>query len=138
MLLAYWWLTLFPVTSLKWYSQQKLAEACNCIRKEILTQVLFCEFCGIFKSTFFIEHFWWLLLSQSCFQLYNIPSCTINDFLFNLSWRRPLSYRNQSVDLLCKSMDCFLYDNGLPHEMVNSFQQKNEIKKGKYPNGIIF
>ena len=36
-----------------------------------------------------------------------------------LSWRRPLSYRNQSVDLLRKSMDWFLYDNGLLHERVN-------------------
>ena len=31
-----------------------------------------------------------------------------------LSRRRlPLSYRNQSIDLLAKSMDWFLYDNGL-------------------------
>ena len=36
-----------------------------------------------------------------------------------LSWRRLLSYRNQSIDLLCKSMDWFLYDNGLRHERVN-------------------
>ena len=36
-----------------------------------------------------------------------------------LSWRRPLSYRNQSIDLLCKAMDWFLYDNGLRHERVN-------------------
>ena len=35
-----------------------------------------------------------------------------------LSWRKPLSYRNQSSDLLCKSMDWFLYDNGLRHERV--------------------
>ena len=33
-----------------------------------------------------------------------------------LSWRRPLSYRNQSMDLLRKLMDWFLYDNGLHHE----------------------
>ena len=33
-----------------------------------------------------------------------------------LSWRRPLSYKNQSMDLLCKSMDWFLYDNGPRHE----------------------
>ena len=33
-----------------------------------------------------------------------------------LSWRRPLSYRNQSIDFLCKSMDWFLYDNVLRHE----------------------
>ena len=37
-----------------------------------------------------------------------------------LSWRRPLSYRNQSIDLQSKSMDCFLYDNGLCHERVNA------------------
>ena len=35
-----------------------------------------------------------------------------------LSWRSPLSYRNQSIDLYCKSMDWFLYDNGLRHERV--------------------
>ena len=36
-----------------------------------------------------------------------------------LSWRRPLSYRNQSMDLLCKSVDWFLYDHGPRHERVN-------------------
>ena len=36
-----------------------------------------------------------------------------------LSWRRPLSYRNQSIDLLRKSVDWFLYDNGLRDERVN-------------------
>ena len=35
-----------------------------------------------------------------------------------LSWRRPISYRNQSIDLLRKSMDWFLYDIGLRHERV--------------------
>ena len=35
-----------------------------------------------------------------------------------LSRRRPLSYRNQSIDLLYKSMDWFQYDNGLRHERV--------------------
>ena len=37
----------------------------------------------------------------------------------NLSWRRPLSYRHQSIDLLRRSMDWFLYDNGLRHERVD-------------------
>ena len=36
-----------------------------------------------------------------------------------LSWRRPLSYRNQTIDLLHKSVDWFRYDNGLRHERVN-------------------
>ena len=36
-----------------------------------------------------------------------------------LSRRRPLSYRNQSIDLGSKSMDWFLYGNGLRLERVN-------------------
>ena len=43
-----------------------------------------------------------------------------------LSWRRSLSYRNQTIDLLCKSiinglqtMDWFLYERDLRHERVN-------------------
>ena len=40
-----------------------------------------------------------------------------------LSWRRPLSYRNHSTDLLCKSMDRFLYGNGLRHEKVKDSSQ---------------
>ena len=35
-----------------------------------------------------------------------------------LSWRRYLSYRNQPIDLLCKSMNWFLYDKELRHERV--------------------
>ena len=33
--------------------------------------------------------------------------------------RRPLSYRNKSIDVLRKSVDWFLYDNGLRYERVN-------------------
>ena len=36
-----------------------------------------------------------------------------------ISWRGPLSYRNQSIELLCKSMDWFLYDNDPRHEKGN-------------------
>ena len=35
-----------------------------------------------------------------------------------LSWRRFLSYRNQSIDLLCKSLHWFPYDWDLRHERV--------------------
>ena len=45
-------------------------------------------------------------------------SCSHSSQNFTLSWRGPLSYRNQSIDLLGKSMDWFLYDNGLCHERV--------------------
>ena len=37
-------------------------------------------------------------------------------YFLTLSWRRPLSYRNQCIDLLRKSMVWFLYDNDLRHE----------------------
>ena len=48
-----------------------------------------------------------------------------------LSWRRSLSFRNQSFDLLCKSVDWFLYNRDLRHERVNnSFHC--EIKKIQY------
>ena len=40
--------------------------------------------------------------------------------LLTLSWRRPLSYRNQSIGLLHKLMDWFLYDNGLRHKRVKT------------------
>ena len=36
-----------------------------------------------------------------------------------LSWRRSLSNRNHSTDLLCKSMDRFLFDRDLRHKRVN-------------------
>ena len=38
-----------------------------------------------------------------------------------LSWRKSLSYRNQSIDLQTKSMDWFLYNRNLRHERVNPF-----------------
>ena len=42
-------------------------------------------------------------------------SCNFWQSLVEKSWQklRPLSYRNQSIDLFRKSMDWFLYDNGL-------------------------
>ena len=57
----------------------------------------------------------WLML------LYvNSENKSQNSFInLTLSRRGPLSYRNQSIDLLCKSMDWFLYDSGLRLERVN-------------------
>ena len=45
-----------------------------------------------------------------------------------LSWLMPLSYRNQSIDLQSKSMDWFLYDNGLRHERANETVEKMYAK----------
>ena len=47
----------------------------------------------------------------------------------------PLSYRNQSIDLLCKSMDWFLYDNGLRYERVKRFCEFLQARNYNY--GLI-
>ena len=46
--------------------------------------------------------------------------------VLTLSWRSPLSYRNQYIDLWSKSMDWFLYDNDLRHERVNIWSDYEE------------
>ena len=48
----------------------------------------------------------------SCSKLFKQIEITLH---LTLSWRRPLSYRNQSIDLIRKSMDWFLYHKGLRH-----------------------
>ena len=45
---------------------------------------------------------------------FNFPSLRINSFMTEVP-----SYINQSIDLLCKSIDRFLYDRYLCHERVN-------------------
>ena len=42
-----------------------------------------------------------------------------NELNLTLSQRRPISYRNQIIDLQSKSMDWFLYDIGLRYERFN-------------------
>ena len=89
-----------------------------------------CEF--IFVKL--MEGNWWMqLLRSSMFQSYilirfNLFFDIFKDYILNplylhslltVSWRRPISYRNQSIDLLCKSMDWFLYDIGLRHGKLN-------------------
>ena len=43
----------------------------------------------------------------------------MNAWYLTFSWWRSLSYRNQSIYMLCKSMDWFLYRSDLHHERVN-------------------
>ena len=38
---------------------------------------------------------------------------------FTLLWKRSLSYRNQSIDLFCISVDWFHYNSDLRHEEIN-------------------
>ena len=57
-----------------------------------------------------------------------------------LSRRRPLSYRTLPIDLRSKSMDSFLYDNGLRLERVNNNTREHWGKKGlidRIINGLL-
>ena len=82
----------------------------NHILMNILIDILFCDK----KSPNNISY-------RKTFQKKKRTRVNKNIFLI-LSWRRPLSYRNQSIDLQSKSMDWFLYDNGLRHERVTSWK----------------
>ena len=63
-------------------------------------------------------------------------------FFLILSWRRPLSHRNQSIDLLFKSVDWFLYDNDLRHERVKMGKKWRKMLRAtyslKFKNIILF
>ena len=63
---------------------------------------------SIFYNTYFIIRKWIF-----CHKLVAVRVLT-------LSWRRPLSYRNKSIDLQSKSMDWFPYDSSLRRERVKS------------------
>ena len=77
--------------------------ACNFIKKRLQQRCFPVNIAKILRTAFFKEHLGRLLLRVT------------------LSWLRPLSYRNQSIDLRSKSIDWFLYDNDLRHERVNHF-----------------
>ena len=52
---------------------------------------------------------------------------SLGDFItpLTLSWRKPISYRNQSIYLLYKPMDWFLYDIGLRRERIKFISKSN-------------
>ena len=61
-----------------------------------------------------------------------------------LLWWRSLSYRNQFINLLCKSMDWFLYDRDLRHKRVKNIdllrnkRKNNWIQRGEQDSAIPF
>ena len=84
------------------------------------------------RISFLVKLQAWVLISKNNF-FYITPLVAASDnvtakylsqltrtILLTLLWRRPLPYRKQSIDLQSKSVDWFLYDNGLRHERVNS------------------
>ena len=82
--------------------------------------ILLCRI--IFRAIKVVYFFYQKLL------LYRIINSNVNGIRIQkshssltLSWRRSLPYRNQSIDLLCKSMHWFLYDRDFLHERDNFF-----------------
>ena len=58
---------------------------------------------------------------QSSYVNYVLRFLCGNFTVLTLSWRRSLSYRNQSIDLQNKSMDWFLYDTDIAvKELIRS------------------
>ena len=93
-------------------------------------------------ESFFLYLFWvffmvysFFLLLSSFSSLFPYTLLLINSIFFfptifrflTLSWRGPISYRNQSIDLLCKSMDWFLYDIDLRHERVKRLTLESSV-----------
>ena len=55
--------------------------------------------------------------------MYTVVRCIIHSLTspLTLSWQRSQSNRNQSIDLLCKSMHWFLYDRDFCHKRVKAY-----------------
>ena len=69
----------------------------NFTKKETPTQLFYCEFCEIFKNTFFIKHLRWLLLTNLPHQLslMNVWVCKCNKFFsifFCLTFALPVYF----------------------------------------------
>ena len=58
--------------------------------------------------------------------------------LLTHTWQRPLSYRNQSINLLCISVDWFLYDRDLRHERIKSLRKFTTIRSKTLFQGNYF
>ena len=69
----------------------------------------------------------WILFTQCLIlqHLFVVNFRGVFRTLLTLSWRRSLSYKNQPIDLHCKSVDWFLYERDLRHERVKHFWWTN-------------
>ena len=89
----------------KIYLITTLNHLCSCSQKNIQNPVKHLRWTVLWRKT--------PILCLTGFSEYGFCS------RLTLSWRRPISYRNQSIDLRSKSVDWFLYRIGLRHERVN-------------------
>ena len=71
------------------------------------------------KTQIYSKKYWnWLLATSktvSAYVLNRVVNMSLS-LIITLSWQTSLSFRNQSIDLLSKSMNWFLYDKDLRHE----------------------
>ena len=71
--------------------------------------------------------------TKAVVRIYYVKKHVLKNF-YKLSRRRSLSFRNQSIDLLCKLLDWFLYDRDLRHVKVNDrcFHEHITAQKMKF------
>ena len=89
-------------------------------RKTPNTSTFHAVFLAIKKAI--INYFWFLIEVRKYFEKIRKKTPSKNTMIqITFSWRRPVSSRNQSIDLLCKSMNWFLYDRDPHYERVKRF-----------------
>ena len=71
------------------------------------------------KSGQWNSHVWWQFIFINYFENCDARKFTL--IFLTLSWLKSLLYKNQFIDLLCKSVDWFLYDTDLLHERVKVY-----------------
>ena len=81
-------------------------KACIFIKKEIPTQVFSCEYCEIFKNSFLVEHFLFIILLRDDRILWTSLGTKLSCFIFLLLLLCFPSYREPIVILYL-----FLYQN---------------------------
>ena len=104
----------------------RMENICQNSRPEIVTRVVTISHISIIKLEiyYFLFIYKTLVWKWHFLCIYKTFFCKgkLSSYTLILSWRRQLSYRNQSIDLLRKSMDWFLYDNDLRHERVKGIK----------------
>ena len=95
-------------------------EACNFVKNRFQHRCFPVNIAKVLRTAFLaIEHLWWLFLNLLNVDLENFhplicsSHCYVNPF-------NPFMTEAVITDLRCKSMDWFLYDNGLRHERVKT------------------
>ena len=98
------------------------------LQKHPRQSAICCKVAGLFDSEHLQMSPCYRVKSEvTCLKLLFIATLAVSDATWlTLSWRRSLSYRNQSIELHFKSMDCFLYDRHLRYERVKRIEVINE------------